>query len=321
MPVRGDRVDLPRFRLGLVGFGEVGSSFASGFHDVGMGQICAFDPGSNAGAFSDLIQARAASCGVTLVDSLDELASESDVLLGLTPGAKCVEVASRLKFILGNRHIYADLASTTPAVKLEVGRVLDQARSGYVDGAIMSPVRVDRHQTEVLVSGGVAAHRLIELLSPWGMRVDLAGERIGDASAVKILRSVLTKGLDALIFECVVASDRYGISEQVVRSLSGLMDKHDSFSDAINYHLTSAAVHAARRSEEVSMSADALCELGLDPIMSRASAARLDWVASLELGYAFGGVPPADYHVVLDAIRERIAGIGHRSVELEKRGG
>jgi 3-hydroxyisobutyrate dehydrogenase-like beta-hydroxyacid dehydrogenase len=157
----------------------------------------------------------------------------------------------------------------------------------------------DGHSLAILASGP-AAERMRDALVPWGMRIEVVGPDIGTASGIKILRSVVMKGMEALLVECLLASKQLGIDQPILRSLDKTFAR--SFSDLANSLLTTGAIHAERRSEEVAMSADALAEAGLDNTVAAAAAARLRWVAAMGLKQHFGGTVPARYEDVLDAM-------------------
>jgi 3-hydroxyisobutyrate dehydrogenase-like beta-hydroxyacid dehydrogenase len=132
---------------------------------------------------------------------------------------------------------------------------------------------------------------------------------------VKILRSIIMKGMEALVMECLLASTRYGITADVVASLESSFQK--PFSVLANSLAAGDVIHAARRAEEVEMSAQTLIEVGLDPIVTRAVAERLRWVGRLGLTTHFEGQRPAGYREAIAAIEQALArpgtgsGMGH----------
>jgi 3-hydroxyisobutyrate dehydrogenase-like beta-hydroxyacid dehydrogenase len=290
----------PQFRLGVIGLGEVGSSIAGGLRDAGLHEVRAYDPGASDGPFVDLVRRRAREAGVELVGSLAELVEQADVLIGVTPGSQSVRVAGELGKLLGPRHVYADFASGTPAVKREVADAVAPSGTGIVDGAIVGYALQERNRTNVLISGP-DVQRFSDALVPWGMRLEVVGDDVGAASGLKSLRSVVTKGLEALIVECLVASERYGIRTQVVDSIGDMLDRF-SFAQIADFLVSSGAIHARRRSEEAAMSARTVEAVDVEPIMTRATAQRLGWVAGLHLDEHFGGVVPDGYSPVLEAI-------------------
>jgi 3-hydroxyisobutyrate dehydrogenase-like beta-hydroxyacid dehydrogenase len=124
---------------------------------------------------------------------------------------------------------------------------------------------------------------------------------LGAASGIKIMRSVIAKGLEALLVECMLGARRYGIDEEVMASFAKFMDSRP-FAEMANFLLVTDAIHSERRSQEARMSVDALEEIGVEPTMTRATAGRLEWVSALGAKSHFGGVVPKHYHEAIDAL-------------------
>lgn len=198
-----------QIRIGLVGFGEIGSTLGRGLRAAGLESVVAYDKHAFEGAFSALIQRRAAEAGVQLLRSPQELAERADGIIGATPGSSSVASADALAAHLGPRHRVVDIASATPQVKQQVAERLSGTGAAFVDGSIAGTPR-DGVGMPILVAGQDAA-RVRDALLPWGMRMEVVSERIGDASAIKILRSVVMKGLEALLLECMLGARRYGL--------------------------------------------------------------------------------------------------------------
>ena len=142
-----------------------------------------------------------------------------------------------------------------------------------------------------------------DALVSWGMRIEAVGPAIGTASGIKILRSVVMKGLEALLVECLLGASKLGIDATILQSIDRSFKR--SFVEMANALLTTGAIHAERRAEEVAMSAEALADAGLDPVMAKAAAERLRWVAGLGLKQHFGGVVPDSYGTVLEAMKQK----------------
>jgi 3-hydroxyisobutyrate dehydrogenase-like beta-hydroxyacid dehydrogenase len=192
--------------------------------------------------------------------------------------------------MLNADHVYVDLAAATPNVKQAVASILAATQAQIADGAIMSTPREDGYRVLILTSGP-AARRFESLMKPWGMRITAIDGVMGQASGIKILRSVFTKGLEALLVECVLACHRYGLEQQVLGSIADWMDQRP-FMETLNLLLVTDAIHAGRRSSEAGMSAKALRQAGLDPIMTSAAAKVLRRNAGLGLEQSLGGVIP-----------------------------
>jgi 3-hydroxyisobutyrate dehydrogenase-like beta-hydroxyacid dehydrogenase len=266
--------------------------------------VLSYDKYAFDGPYAELIQRRAWDAGVALVRSPAELAERADVIIGATPGSSSVASAEALAPHIGPRHLVVDIASATPKVKQAVAERLASSGAAFADGSIVGTPK-DGHAMPILAAGAPAM-RVRDALTPWGMNLTVVGERIGDASAIKILRSVVMKGLEALLLECLIGARRYGIEEAVLGSLEKTLAK--PFRQVVQGTLTTNAIHAGRRAEEAAMSAETLADAGLDGFVTRAVAERLRWVAELGMKEHFGGEVPQDWQTALNGIETKLAG-------------
>lgn len=290
-----------QFRFGLVGYGEIGSTLGAGLRGAGLESIACYDKYAFDGPYADLIQGRAREAGVTLVRSNAELAEAADLIVSVTPGAASLESADAFAPVLTERHTFLDFASATPKVKQGVAARLSATGALLGDGAIEG---TPLHGYSMrMLSSGPAGERVRDLLVPWGMQIAFMGPALGTASGIKILRSVLIKGIEALHDEMLLAARQYGIDEVVLASASKTLDR--PWMDTVKSLTPSGVIHAKRRAEELEMSAEAVADSGVEPIMARAIAQRLRWKESLGLKDHFKGVVPATYQEALDAMVEK----------------
>ena len=289
-----------QIRLGIIGFGEVGSTLGRGLRHEGLIEIAAYDKYAFEGPFANLIQERASSADVPLVRSPAELASRSDIIVGVTPGKASLESAEAFAPHLLREHTFVDLASATPKVKQTVASALQASSAQVADAAIMGTPHADGYHLPILSSGPAAA-QFRDWMNPWGLKIEHVNGDIGAASGIKIMRSVIAKGLEALLIECMLGSSRYGIDAVVLRSFASFISSRP-FEDMANFFLVTDVIHAERRSQEAHMAADALDEIGIDPVMTRATAERLEWVARLGTKEHFNGIVPKHYSEVVAAI-------------------
>ncbi|MFL5154553.1 MAG: DUF1932 domain-containing protein [Microvirga sp.] len=290
--------DCKQFRLGLVGYGEIGSTVGAGLRRAGLESIACYDKYAFDGPYADLIQTRAREAGVALVRSNGELADASDLIFSVTPGSSSLESAEAFAPVLTGRHTFLDFASATPKIKKSVADKLASSGALLGDGSIEG-TPLQGHSMRML-SSGPAGERVRDLLVPWGMQIEFTGPALGTASGIKILRSVLIKGIEALTDEMLLAARQYGIDEVVLASASKTLAR--PWMDTVQSLTPSGAIHAKRRAEELEMSADAVEDAGVEPIMARAVAARLRWKESLGLKDHFKGVVPRTYQEALEAI-------------------
>ena len=132
---------------------------------------------------------------------------------------------------------------------------------------------------------------------------------LGAASGIKIMRSVIAKGLEALLVEGMLGARRHGIDEAVLGSFARFMDSRP-FAEMANFLMVTDAIHSERRAQEARMSVEALEEVGIEPIMTRATAERLEWITALEVKAHFGGTVPKCYTEAIDAVEKLASGRG-----------
>jgi 3-hydroxyisobutyrate dehydrogenase-like beta-hydroxyacid dehydrogenase len=287
--------------IGFIGFGEAGSTIAGGLREAGVTRLRAFDINTDAAHFGPLIQRRAAATGTTLVASSTELASASDLLFSTVTSSAALDAARQTAPFLEARHLYADLNSVSPARKQEVAAVIAATGAEFVEAAVMAPVAPYGHRVPMLL-GGPASRRFADLMKPFGMRLEvLESTTIGAPSAVKMCRSILVKGLEALMCECVLGANRYAADEHVFASLNESFPGVD-WKKLADYMIGRVVVHGERRARELEEVAETLRAIGVEPIMAEAASRRQDSIAELGVSSQFGPDGPKTYRDFLDAI-------------------
>jgi len=288
-------------RLGFVGFGEAAFYLAKGLREAGVKRTFAYDINTHTPRLSAKIQERARETRTELVEFSAALAASTDVIISAVTADQAADAAEQTAPYLTPRHFYADLNSVSPCVKQKVGETVSGNGGRFVEVAVMGPIPPQLHKTPMLI-GGRAAPEFQEMFAPYGMRMDVVStDQIGCAAAVKMFRSVIYKGLEALIFECVLGASRYGAEDRVFASLAESFPGVD-WQKLANYMVGRVVVHGERRAREMEEVARTLEELDIEPIMAAATARRMDWVADLGLRDKFGGESPTTYQEVLAAI-------------------
>jgi 3-hydroxyisobutyrate dehydrogenase-like beta-hydroxyacid dehydrogenase len=287
--------------FGFIGFGEAGSSIALGLRSEGVDRLHAYDINSDAPDLGPTIRRRAEQSQTTIVRSPRELMRSSDMIFSTVTSSSALEAASAAAPFLGPAHLYADLNSVSPALKREVAAVVDESGARFVEVAVMAPVLPYGHRVPMLV-GGPSAAAFADTMRPFSMRCRvLAGAVVGSAAAVKMCRSIVVKGLEALMCECVLAARPYDADEHVFASL------HESFpgidwKKLADYMVGRVIMHGERRAREMEEVAETLRAIGVEPIMSEAAARRQQWIADRGLRDRFGADGPATYRAVLDVL-------------------
>ncbi|MCX6629211.1 MAG: DUF1932 domain-containing protein [Candidatus Solibacter sp.] len=216
-----------------------------------------------------------------------------------------MEAAGQTKPFLGPQHIYADLNSVSPALKRSIAGEVTSSGAQFVEAAIMAPVPPSGHRVPILLNGS-SAPALLETLAPYRMRLELLSAEIGAAAAVKMCRSIIVKGMEALIFECVLGAGYYGADERVFASLEETFPGM-KWRELADYVVGRVVVHGERRAREMEQVADTLRAIGIEPIMAEATARRQDWCGRSGLAARFGAEGPATYRQVLDALAKSAA--------------
>jgi 3-hydroxyisobutyrate dehydrogenase-like beta-hydroxyacid dehydrogenase len=170
-----------------------------------------------------------------------------------------------------------------------------------VEAAVMSPVPPHGHRAPMLL-GGKAAARFAERMAPFGMKLEVISDNVGTAAATKMFRSIIVKGLEALMFESVLAAGPYGADERVFASLGESFPGID-WKRLADYMVGRVVLHGERRAREMEEVAETLRSVGIDPIMSEAAARRQNWCAQLGIASRFGPGGPKTYREVLEALR------------------
>ena len=262
-------------RVCFIGFGEAGQALASGLRDAGVQGLSAWDILFPVPA-GEALRAAADRIGVRRGASAGDAVKDADLIVAAVTAASSLDAAQAAKPFLRRDQYYLDINSVSPARKQLTGKLIDEA-GRYVDMAVMAPVHPARHQTPSLLSGPHAAS-VEPILLALDMKVSVAGPTVGAAAAIKMVRSVMVKGLEALTLECFLAARRTGVEDEIIASLSKSYPGLD-WPKLVEYNLERMANHGIRRAHEMEEVADTLQELGIDPHMTAGTIRR-----QLEMG-------------------------------------
>jgi 3-hydroxyisobutyrate dehydrogenase-like beta-hydroxyacid dehydrogenase len=289
--------------IGFIGFGEAASHIAAGLRSAGIDRIFAFDIHATSETLGPRIRRRAAETQTPLLSSAEELAKLSEILISAVTASSALPAAEQTIPFLHSHHLYMDINSISPNLKRQIDERVRATGAGFVEAAVMAPVPPYGHRVPMLLGGG-AAPQLSERLSPFGMRFDIVSEEVGKAVAVKMCRSIVVKGLEALLFECVMGASRFGAEDRVFMSLQETFPGID-WKKLTNYVVGRVVVHGERRAREMEEVAETLRSAGIDPIMAEATARFQDWSAHLDLKSHFGPDGPSGYEEVLKLITNK----------------
>lgn len=268
-------------KIAFIGFGEAAEAFAKGWGgDVAAG-LLAWDAKCPDPEARLLPQQRADATGIVLAGEPAAALKDAGVVFCLVTADRAVEAAEQAAAELAPGALWLDGNSCSPGAKRRSAKVIEAAGGRYVDVAIMAPVYPKMHRTPLLIAGPHAGTAL-QMLEALGMEARISGDSVGEASAIKMIRSVMIKGMEALTAECLLAARRAGIEERVLTSLQASNPNIDWPRQAA-YNLERMMVHGRRRAAEMREVAATLTELGLPNSLASATA---DWqqrIGDLEL--------------------------------------
>lgn len=260
-------------RVCLIGLGEVGRVLAEDLR-AQTAAISAWDiqfPDA-----SSRPRATAAELGIAVSRDIGEALQGADIVISAVTAAQCVNAARAAAPHLPAGAWYLDLNSVSPGSRQEAANVVRAARGRYVEAAVMSPIHPKRVTSPMLLGGGDAAEFLATFAKLGFSGAQRYSDQVGAASAAKMCRSVVVKGLEALIMESLLSARHFGVEETVIASLRGWLSAHSDESFA-HYSLSRALIHGRRRAEEMREVARSVSEAGLEPRMSAACAEWQDW--------------------------------------------
>jgi len=273
-----------QWRIGLVGYGEVGRILAEDLRAQGVAVVaCDLKLGTEAGA---PLQAHAAAHGVALHATHAALAARADFIVSAVTASQTVAVAQACAPALQRGAFFLDFNSASPAAKQRAAALIDGAGGRYVEGAVMTSIPPYRIKVPLLL-GGASAAELAPLLDELGFAARPASDRLGVASATKMCRSVMIKGLEAMVIESFTTARRYGVEDAVIASLHETFPGIDWEKQAA-YFFQRVIEHGRRRSEEVREVAETVRDAGLTPWSASGTAERQAWVADLADAGVFG---------------------------------
>jgi 3-hydroxyisobutyrate dehydrogenase-like beta-hydroxyacid dehydrogenase len=286
-------------KITIVGFGEAGQHIGRGLARNGAAQISAYDIRHNEPA---LIEA-ANAAGISFRGTPDAVEGATLVFSFVT-ASSAVDAAKATAKHLGPGQIYIDFNSVSPATKRKVAEAITASGAEFVEAAIMAPVPGPDHKVPILVSapGALAAATRLNNL---GMKVDVAGERIGDASLSKMLRSIFIKGIEALMLEGLTAARLAGIEERILDSVQKTIPGIN-WRELSAYNLERTASHGKRRAAEMYESAATVAELGLDPFVTEGIARRIEWAHQQLKDATWANGKPETYEEVLDVLEAKL---------------
>jgi len=287
--------------LGVLGFGDAARTITASLQEVSPREILVW----KRHPWSDDVRASAQGASVTLCAEASDVAKRADVLFSLVTPTAAAEVADRVGGSVAGK-FYVDLNAASMRAIERTAEVVTANGGRFVDGAIMGPLKRQRHAVSTLVSGD-EAEALAEMLRGWQMNVRAIGTKPGLASTVKMIRSVYTKGLEAAVVEFMIAAKRCDATEAVLDSLEEIIELGPfllPLREMVRELILEQVPHAARRGDEMEQVTLTMQQLGVDPLTAGSAFKRLRWITEeRRLKERFAGEEPT-YDAVLDALAE-----------------
>jgi 3-hydroxyisobutyrate dehydrogenase-like beta-hydroxyacid dehydrogenase len=282
----------------FIGFGEAGQAIAAGLRDAGIDRMSAWDI-LFARRDGEMLRHAAEASGVRCGSSAADATRDADMIVSAVTAASSVDAARSVKAHGAGVPYFLDINSVSPGRKQETAKILEGG-ARYVDVAVLAPIHPARHQTPMLLAGP-HAQDVAPSLAALGMRFTIAGTEIGAAAAIKMVRSVMIKGIEALTLECFLAAARAGVVDEVASSIKNNYPGLD-WTKIVPYNLERMANHGERRAAEMEEVADTLRELGVEPLMTTATVKRQREMGQIGKQQSVRGMLDKDRAAMLGAI-------------------
>lgn len=255
--------------VGFIGFGEAASCIAEGLLGEGLKKIVAFDILSRDTEKGALVRERAGRLGVELLGSEEDVVFTADLIFAAVPSTCTVDICRQAVASFHPGQLYVDVSASTPKAKQEIWEMLKDTGVLFVDAAMLGALGVLRHKVPILACGN-GAETFQKAMAPYGMNITCLAGQAGDASAIKLMRSIYTKGIAAVMIEMLQAAHVYGVEDAVLSSLSKSLDGVP-FASLVNRYVEGAVIHARRRAGELNGSLQMLEEAGVEAGVTRAA--------------------------------------------------
>ena len=270
-------------QLGVVGYGEVGKTFAAGLRPrvrgLHVADLKLQDPAQAAA-----LRAHAQSIDVQ-AGPLAQVCGHAQLIISAVTASNTLAVAEEAAAHLKPGTFFLDLNSASPGTKQQAARVIEAAGGHYIEAGVMTSVPPYGIAVPMLL-GGPRAAELAPLLQSWGLDARAVSERLGVASAIKMCRSIMIKGLEALVIESYATARRYGVEDHVLPTLAETFPSIDWHKQGA-YFFSRVVQHGQRGAEGVREAARTVQEAGFAPLMTGPIADKQQWVADLAAAGVF----------------------------------
>jgi 3-hydroxyisobutyrate dehydrogenase-like beta-hydroxyacid dehydrogenase len=259
-----------------------------GLKGAGLEGIVAYDITQADPTRGSHLKQRSEYAGATLLPTPRAVLDAVEVVMVAVPGSNAGAAT---------RELSSFARPAAPAQKHDIDEAGRGAGALFVDAVIMARLAIYQHKAPILASGN-GADLFIRLLTPYGMQIEKVSEVAGDATAIKFVRSIFSKGFPALMAEVLEAASVMKVEHLVLKSLSATMDAQP-FEQVAKYHVTGSSIHAERHVHEMESVAEMLESMQVNPVMTKAACERLKWLASMDFKHKFGERSPEDWQEII----------------------
>ncbi len=289
----------------LIGFGEAGSILAEGLVKAGAQSVAVYDVKFDRPESGPAMIQRAYAVGAHPARSALDAAAGSEIIVAAVTASSSIAAARTAATYIKPNQFYLDINSVSPNAKRAAGEIIDAAGGRFVDVAVMAPVPPYGIKVPMAV-GGKWGQAAADRLTPFGFQIEVFAREIGYVSAMKMCRSVMIKGIEALVIEAMTAAVAYDVVDQVIPSLDEYFKGKDWRWQA-EYMFGRVIEHGERRAAEMREAAKTVAEIGLEPLMTAATAERKQWVADRVPRDKFKGEKPKleDYANAIRAVLKK----------------
>lgn len=281
--------DVTDVRVALIGYGEAGGIFGAALVKRGVAQVTAYDILLDDASFAASLRARAEADGVRIADSAASATKGVHLVISAVTASATRDAALAIARAMTPGTFLLDINSASPRTKADCGAEIEAAGGRYVESAVMTSVPPFGLRVPMLL-GGPHAEALQPTLASLGFDAVVRSPTYGVVSAIKLCRSVFVKGMEALAIEGLLAARRYGVEDEVLKSLAETYPGLDWERQA-TWYWQRVVQHGRRRAEEMREAAATVTDAGLAPRMAQATADVQAWIAALRADGAFADMP------------------------------
>ena len=287
-------------RIGIIGYGEVGTIFAAGLKQS-VNSISAWDTKFSSPNQSIAQRKHAESNQVYLCQSIQEVAQRADIIFSMVTASNTLAVAQAAAEVIAAGVIFIDLNSASPKTKQQAAICIESAGGSYIEAGVMTSVPPYGIRVPILL-GGARSVELSTVLNKLGMDTKSVATDIGTASAIKMCRSVMIKGLEALVIESFTTARHYGVEQHMIATLKETFPSIN-WEQQSAYFFSRVAQHGKRRAEEMREVTNTVNEAGFAPLMAAAIAEKDDWMAQHKQAGTFDAIAAgADWQEFADRL-------------------